>query len=231
MATKEPEQVPKRLNKELWHRVIPNNKNDKKSQPGICSICGPIKLYFKGKKFACSGRSLDSKGLDKTKYHKISNIDRNIKEPQLGTCSICGQNIHISYDKKSNVYKCQNKANEWLKNKMKDKSYSEHRKKYNQKWSWKNRFGLDQESIEKKFIEQNAKCAICREEISLNTTDKNIAYVDHDHSCCLGGSGINFCGNCNRGLLCRNCNSGIGMLQDSIDILNNAIAYLTSHSK
>ena len=38
-------------------------------------------------------------------------------------------------------------------------------------------------------------------------------------------------GHCNRGLLCRTCNVGIGNLQDSIEILKSAIKYLERTSK
>lgn len=63
---------------------------------------------------------------------------------------------------------------------------------------------------------QNGKCRICN---SIITTP----YVDHDHKCCPG---IKSCGECIRGILCRDCNSGIGFLKDDIKLLSNAIDYL-----
>jgi hypothetical protein len=47
--------------------------------------------------------------------------------------------------------------------------------------------------------------------------------IDHDHSCCdRDGS----CGECVRGVLCMNCNTALGMVDDSADILIALAAYL-----
>jgi len=48
-------------------------------------------------------------------------------------------------------------------------------------------------------------------------------YVDHDHSCCAGQ---NTCGECVRGAICTRCNSGLGMFQDSLEIMKRAMRYL-----
>jgi hypothetical protein len=63
---------------------------------------------------------------------------------------------------------------------------------------------------------QNNCCGICKKHISeaLLTRKSNLC-VDHDHK--TGKI---------RGLLCDNCNRGIGLLGDNIDILRNAIGYL-----
>ena len=68
--------------------------------------------------------------------------------------------------------------------------------------------------------EQGGRCAICKVEECKTGTRFS---VDHDHGCCAKPK---TCGSCNRGLLCRTCNVGIGNLQDSIEILKNAIKYL-----
>ena len=61
---------------------------------------------------------------------------------------------------------------------------------------------------------QGGVCAICRRP----PTNRPLA-VDHDH-----GTGKN------RGLLCFNCNGGLGLFRDDIDILEAAILYLKKHS-
>lgn len=61
------------------------------------------------------------------------------------------------------------------------------------------------------FEKQNGKCAIC--EKTLDSASK--AHLDHNHKT----KEI-------RGLLCHNCNRGIGYLKDNIDILQKAIQYL-----
>ena len=62
----------------------------------------------------------------------------------------------------------------------------------------------------------NGKCWIC------NRPSKPLV-IDHDHRCCPG---LHSCGKCVRGMLCSKCNKGIGLLDDSIDNLTSAIAYL-----
>jgi len=57
--------------------------------------------------------------------------------------------------------------------------------------------------------EQKGRCVICQEELPL--------CIDHDHE--TGKV---------RGLLCRLCNAGIGMLRESPEVLRRAIAYLES---
>ena len=62
------------------------------------------------------------------------------------------------------------------------------------------------------FISQKGQCAICG--IHQSRLDRNFC-MDHDHETMEI-----------RGLLCHRCNSGIGLLQDSIDVLSKAIKYL-----
>lgn len=70
---------------------------------------------------------------------------------------------------------------------------------------------------------QGGCCAIC------GTTEPGAPrfHIDHDHSCC---SGEGSCGKCLRGLLCRSCNMGIGLLKDNPSVLASAVEYL-SHGK
>lgn len=67
------------------------------------------------------------------------------------------------------------------------------------------------ESIRKK---QGKRCAICRR----RETDSETFHLDHNHE--TGAV---------RGLLCRSCNSGIGFLNDSIELLYAAIDYLEEY--
>jgi DNA-directed RNA polymerase subunit RPC12/RpoP len=69
---------------------------------------------------------------------------------------------------------------------------------------------------------QGYKCAICKRELNVMGDRKeknNSAHVDHNHS--TGKP---------RGILCAECNSGLGYFKESIDILNSAITYLEIHS-
>ena len=78
------------------------------------------------------------------------------------------------------------------------------------------RYGITQEQYDAMFRAQNGSCAICGGQ----SLDGKRLHVDHDHK--TGKV---------RGLLCINCNHGLGKFQDSADNLTNAWAYLARHSK
>jgi len=63
---------------------------------------------------------------------------------------------------------------------------------------------------------QESRCAICKTDKP--STPYGIFYVDHDHK--TGAI---------RGLLCHKCNTGIGLLNDEISILESAILYLQKY--
>jgi hypothetical protein len=69
------------------------------------------------------------------------------------------------------------------------------------------RAGITLQEYQKLLNDQNNSCAICGRQVKLT--------VDHDHQTLAI-----------RGLLCSNCNRGIGYLQDSIEILEKAAIYL-----
>lgn len=64
------------------------------------------------------------------------------------------------------------------------------------------------------IVNQDGKCAICDNNFSQN----NIPHVDHNHK--TGKV---------RQLLCKKCNSVLGMVDENKKILNNAIGYLEKH--
>ena len=61
----------------------------------------------------------------------------------------------------------------------------------------------------------NGKCHSCK--------DKEAVSIDHDHSCC---SQSRSCGRCVRGLLCNQCNTALGLLQDSKKNIQGLLDYL-----
>lgn len=86
----------------------------------------------------------------------------------------------------------------------------------------KNKYGITLEEYESILDDQNNVCAICREPEKALTKKKelkNLA-VDHCHE-----TGVN------RGLLCTNCNMGIGQLRHSIELLEAGIAYLKEYEE
>ena len=89
------------------------------------------------------------------------------------------------------------------------------------------RYGITQEKLDELIVAQGGECAIC-----CTPFDECVPpgyTVDHDHACCPAYKTC--CGNCVRGLLCRRCNGGLGSFGDSVENLQNAIAYLASVAK
>lgn len=84
-------------------------------------------------------------------------------------------------------------------------------------------YGLSPEAFQALCTLQNNKCAICR----LPFTDTPT--VDHDHACCANRKKT--CGKCVRGLLCMNCNAGMGNFGDNIQLLLNAVDYLRRYNE
>lgn len=78
------------------------------------------------------------------------------------------------------------------------------------------RYGLTLESYAAIAERQGGVCAICEEPGEL--------HVDHDHECCP--EKMRSCGKCIRGLLCSNCNNGLGRFKDSVRRLTRASEYL-----
>ena len=84
------------------------------------------------------------------------------------------------------------------------------------------RVGWSIEKFEQLWEEQQGKCAICGRKITkeLNSKHTDKAYADHNHTTIKP-----------REILCCNCNLGIGNLQENIDIMEAAIAYVKKHTQ
>lgn len=78
----------------------------------------------------------------------------------------------------------------------------------------KTKFGIVKEDYNELIINQNNSCAIC-----FRKDDYQRIGVDHNHK--TGKV---------RGILCARCNTGIGLLQDDIDLLKEAIRYLEKYA-
>lgn len=112
------------------------------------------------------------------------------------------------------------------------RSMSDDKKQYARDWSKQARavnpdyykdydlrkmYGIDIEWYNQKLVEQNNVCAICKKPETAVIKSKllNLA-VDHCHASGLA-----------RGLLCSNCNKGLGSFKDDPDLLKAAIEYLS----
>ena len=73
----------------------------------------------------------------------------------------------------------------------------------------KQKYGITLDDFNFLLAKQNGFCAICK----INKA----THVDHCHTTKKV-----------RGILCNNCNTGIGMLKENLKFLSNAITYLES---
>jgi len=110
--------------------------------------------------------------------------------------------------------------NNYIKNK--EKTLSQNKKRYeinkveilkqHKIYILKNKYNLTPEQYDMMVSKQKHRCAICglHQSELLRRLD-----IDHNHKT-----------NVNRGLLCNNCNRGIGVFKDSIELLDKAKKYL-----
>ncbi len=82
------------------------------------------------------------------------------------------------------------------------------------------RYNLSASRYLEMLAEQDDACAICRKAF----TEETVPYVDHDHACCPEDA--TSCGRCVRGLLCQQCNTGVGMFGDDSGRIRAAADYV-----
>jgi hypothetical protein len=83
----------------------------------------------------------------------------------------------------------------------------------------KNYNGFTPEQYQTMLQEQFGRCKICGTD-KPGGVSKGHLHIDHSHETGLV-----------RGLLCNNCNTGLGRFGDNIKLLAEAIAYLQNHEK
>ena len=125
-------------------------------------------------------------------------------------CSICQKyksltEFHLSKSKKdgreSRCKICRSNLNVINKEKNQKLKYS---------------YGITLSELNEKITKQNNKCKICNKSLSeLNSKD---IHVDHNHIT-----------NNIRGILCKKCNSLLGLCNDNDIVLENAISYLRKY--
>jgi len=196
----------------LGHGECSNCKKFKKLMAkGLCNKCYALSLE-ESKTKKCRGcgevKPIKAQGFcrkcfARKKRHGHTNRTRLIKGTKL--CTVCGKKpIHAK--------------------KMCGACYAKHRDVINPEMrtnaDLKRHFGITIDDYNRMLEYQNFCCAICGKRVE--DMDNGMAKrfdVDHDHS--TGKI---------RGLLCGNCNRGIGNLQDSPENLQSAIQYLKTHA-
>ena len=137
----------------------------------------------------------------------------------IKTCKTCGEDKPIEKFKKDKSYSggyrphCIPCCNAYD---LESYHQHKHKKEYsygnNKDKHLKRLYGISYKEYQVMLEAQGGRCAIC----ATDKPGKRAFAVDHCHDT----------GNV-RGLLCTNCNTGIGNLQDNIGLLERAIEYLT----
>lgn len=96
---------------------------------------------------------------------------------------------------------------------IKVREYRRKNRDKTKKWNTKQRYNLDLEDVNNILIKQNNLCKICNDSLTQY-------HIDHNHK-------TNFV----RGILCKKCNTGLGMFRDNTDYLFSAIEYLKENEK
>lgn len=116
------------------------------------------------------------------------------------------------YAAKSKAWRDANKERAKTNRKRHYEENKEHSLDYSRSYTLKRKYNLTQAEYNVMLEKQNGTCAIC-----FSKCTRALA-VDHEHS--TGRV---------RGLLCNNCNRGIGHLKENVDTLKCAIDYLENN--
>lgn len=117
------------------------------------------------------------------------------------------ENFHRNKNARSGLKnECKNCTNE------RGRDYRRNNKEKMKDLNLRRRFNITLEEYNELLEKQNSVCAICN-----GDNNKKTLVVDHDHNT-----------NKIRGLLCDNCNTGLGLFKESRWALNKAIQYLVS---
>jgi hypothetical protein len=200
-----------------------------------CTKCGltkPLEEFSKAPR-GKYGRKSSCKECDAAR-HKAQHVPKPRKPrrapftgEEVKTCTRCGEQATLEYFSLARkatatanaVYRpeckqCQSdRAMEWFRQNPERTSASKRRLNLLT-------YGLTVEEYDAMVESQGGVCAICRKPPRGTHARDQRLVVDHCHT-----SGLN------RGLLCNTCNRAIGLLGDDVELLYNAISYLTAHTK
>ena len=135
-------------------------------------------------------------------------------------CKICGRNRSIKFfhshsscaqGVRAECKTCHNKVS-----KVRHRKYVKENPDKRRSTVLKNKYGLTLDQYMRMLGAQGGACAICGS--SNPGASKQVFSVDHDHS--TGKV---------RGLLCHDCNAGLGMFKEDTLSLRLAIDYLEKH--
>lgn len=140
------------------------------------------------------------------------------------TCKTCGEtkgtSLFASQIKRGKEYvslHCRSCDNERKKayyaanpEKLRDKA---------KKYQLKSKYGLSEKDLAYMLEASDHRCEICNTSVEYGRISLGAAHIDHCHE--TGKV---------RGVLCSQCNLGLGHFRDDVTYLENAISYLEKHS-
>lgn len=107
------------------------------------------------------------------------------------------------------------RAKDPVKSKIDKEGHKKFETKEYRRRSLLRRYGLDEIAYQSLYDSQNGLCAICRK-VPTGNGNHSVLHIDHCHT--TGKV---------RGLLCFDCNTGIGHLQYNLRIIDSSIKYLS----
>lgn len=136
---------------------------------------------------------------------------------ELFACSACGVEKPVEgyriYGRHNEKRALQCKSCAYEKYKVWKTKNPEKASRSSPEWTFQRRChrrNVTPRQVKDAYLEQEGKCAICLDNIQLDT-----CAIDHNHKT-----------NEFRGLLCRKCNSSIAFLKDHPDVVDRAAKYL-----
>jgi len=124
------------------------------------------------------------------------------------TCCRCRQNLDLSHFARNKTEK--DGLQRWCRNCR--KIHAQKTKKHRQNYRLNRDYGISLDAYNEMLFAQGSKCACCQRS---KPGGHGIFHVDHCHQTQKV-----------RGLLCSSCNTGIGLLGDSLSSLLRAVHYL-----
>lgn len=191
----------------------------------VCVICHKekdIEEFARHHTYA-DGRKPDCKSCSQERGAKIEALrTRVFNPPDKAICNKCNIEKDINEFAKSSdrTRGFRQPCKECLQKKRRD-GRKENPKWYeiNKKGKLRRKYGITLDEFKEMKIIQNNQCGICGVSFDEAEFNKNFPNVDHNHE--TGKT---------RGILCTQCNSGMGFFNDNIELLEKAINYLKRYN-
>jgi hypothetical protein len=150
--------------------------------------------------------------LSGTSCKKCGNFERYVSNYACVPCAIKTGLEKLNNEELMKPYRTKEKTKKRLDN-WRENNPDKLKEQYLRQSISRNGYDITEEQYYEKLNHQKGVCAICKCECK-----KGRLSIDHNHI----SANV-------RGLLCRNCNLGLGNFKDSIDFLENAVLYLKSY--